>query len=290
MKFLDVKTDFAFKKVFGSKNSKDILMSFLNATIYGGENRIRDLMIMDPYQIPKVEGMKDTYVDVKAELDSGASVIIEMQVLNVQGFEQRILLNAAKSYCSQLARGDQFHDLTQIIALTLTDFVMFPESESVRSCFRMKEINRHTEYKNHIELVFFELPKFKKNEAELTTLEDKWLFFVKMSGKLYLRPTTLDEVREIGSALDIANEANLTEAEAEAQWKRRDFIMLQKGALDKATQDGMAQGMAQGMAEGIDEGMSKILRGMHEGGMSISQIASLAKLPEARVNALLGKA
>jgi predicted transposase YdaD len=66
--------------------------------------------------------------------------------------------------------------------------------------------------------------------------------------------------------------------------------MLQKGALDKATQDGMAQGMAQGMAEGIDEGMSKILRGMHEGGMSISQIASLAKLPEARVNALLGKA
>lgn len=28
MKFLDLKTDFAFKKVFGSAESKNILMSF----------------------------------------------------------------------------------------------------------------------------------------------------------------------------------------------------------------------------------------------------------------------
>ena len=33
MKFLDVKTDFAFKKVFGSEGSKDILLSFLNSLV-----------------------------------------------------------------------------------------------------------------------------------------------------------------------------------------------------------------------------------------------------------------
>ncbi len=32
MSFIDVRTDFAFKKVFGSEESKDILISFLNAT------------------------------------------------------------------------------------------------------------------------------------------------------------------------------------------------------------------------------------------------------------------
>ena len=31
MRFLDVKTDFAFKKVFGSENSTEILIDFLNA-------------------------------------------------------------------------------------------------------------------------------------------------------------------------------------------------------------------------------------------------------------------
>ena len=42
MKFLDIKTDYAFKKVFGSENSKDILLSFLNSIL---EINIVDLTI-----------------------------------------------------------------------------------------------------------------------------------------------------------------------------------------------------------------------------------------------------
>ena len=99
MKFLDIKTDFAFKKVFGSADSKDLLISFLNATIDFENNRkIEDLTIVDPYNIPMLKGMKDTFVDVKAELDDGSRVIIEMQVLNHEGFEKRVLYNAAKNY------------------------------------------------------------------------------------------------------------------------------------------------------------------------------------------------
>lgn len=43
MNFLDVRTDYAFKKVFGSENNKEILISFLNAIIYeNSENKIKD--------------------------------------------------------------------------------------------------------------------------------------------------------------------------------------------------------------------------------------------------------
>ena len=110
MKFLDVKTDFAFKKVFGSEGSKDILLSFLNSLVLFSEGEvIEDLIIVDPYQIPLIKGMKDTYVDVKAKLSNGTSVIIEMQILNVQGMEQRILYNAAKAYSTQLVQGESYH-------------------------------------------------------------------------------------------------------------------------------------------------------------------------------------
>ena len=52
MNFLDVKTDYAFKKVFGSENSKDILISFLNAIIYCENSiKIKDLTIVDPYNV-----------------------------------------------------------------------------------------------------------------------------------------------------------------------------------------------------------------------------------------------
>ena len=87
MKFLDVKTDYAFKKVFGSEDSVPVLISFLNAILdYQDDFKIIDLDIVDPYQIPLLKGMKDTFVDVKAKLNNEKYVIIEMQVLNVKGF------------------------------------------------------------------------------------------------------------------------------------------------------------------------------------------------------------
>ncbi|MDP2903942.1 MAG: Rpn family recombination-promoting nuclease/putative transposase [Methylovulum sp.] len=126
MNFLDIRTDFAFKKVFGSEGSKDILLSFLNAVIdFAGNRHIADLTIVDPYNIPMLKGMKDTFVDVKAELNDGSRVIIEMQVLSHEGFEKRILYNAAKHYSAQLNQGDAFNLLNPVIALTLTDFVLF---------------------------------------------------------------------------------------------------------------------------------------------------------------------
>ena len=56
MQFLDVKTDFAFKKVFGSEQSKDILIDFLNAILDFEDTEVTDLTIVDPYQIPLLKG------------------------------------------------------------------------------------------------------------------------------------------------------------------------------------------------------------------------------------------
>jgi len=48
--------------------------------------------------------MKDMFVDAKAVLDDSSHVIIEMQVLNTEGLEKRVLYNAAKKYASQLKK------------------------------------------------------------------------------------------------------------------------------------------------------------------------------------------
>lgn len=143
MIFINPKIDFAFKKIFGSEDSKDILISFLNALIYEEKPVIQDLEILNPYLAPKIRGVKDTYLDIKARIKSedncDRTVIIEMQVLNVEGFEKRILYNAAKSYSTQLASGQSYNLLNPVIALTITDFVMFPDLEKVMSRFVLKE-------------------------------------------------------------------------------------------------------------------------------------------------------
>jgi hypothetical protein len=49
MKFINPKTDYAFKKIFGSDQSQDILISFLNAIVYQGETFITSLEIISTF-------------------------------------------------------------------------------------------------------------------------------------------------------------------------------------------------------------------------------------------------
>ena len=281
MRFLDVKTDYAFKKVFGSEQSKPILIDFLNAMIDFKDTKITDLTIVDPYQIPLLKGMKDSYVDVKAMLSNQTKVIIEMQVLNVEGFEKRVLYNAAKLYSTQLNQAERYDTLEPIIALTITDFVMFRDLPTIISYWKLREKKHLVEYSDEIELIFVELPKFTKTESEIATITEKWLYFIQNAGQMHFIPQTFIEPPLV-DAFGIANTSNLSEEEFEMQEKRHDFIWLQKKAIEKAQKDGLAQGWTQGRAEGEAEGIRKgkldMARGMLRDGLPIETIMKYSGL------------
>ena len=241
MRFLDVKTDYAFKKVFGSLDSKDKLMSFLNSIVYENSKvKIKDLTIVDPYNIPMIKGMKDTFVDVKAQLDDNSKVIIEMQVIHHTAFDKRVLYNAAKNYSVQLNKAEDYHLLNPVIALSIVDFTMF-DNESIINRFKLLEKDTFIEYSDDIELIFVELPKFTKQENQLENIKDQWIYFIKNAGSLEYIPTNLDA--DIKNALDTVNEANLSLDELESQHKRKEFISIQKLAVHKAKTDGLEQGI-----------------------------------------------
>ena len=259
MRFLNPNTDFAFKKIFGSNESKDILISFTNAMLrFHPGHEIVDLTIIDPYQAPKIKGMKDTYLDVKAISKDGREFIIEMQVLNVAGFEKRILYNAAKAYSMQLGEAEDYPNLNPVIALTITDFIMFEASSKIISKFCLLDKDDFFKYPNSdLELVFVELPKFTKTEEQLVDITDKWIYFLKKAGSLEIVPKTLKVEKPIYRAFEIANKANLTREELDDQERREIFIQDQRGALTKAVTKADEVGFKRGLQEGRQEGLQK---------------------------------
>lgn len=247
MRFINPKTDFAFKKIFGSTESKDILISFLNALIYNAEAVIEDLEIIDPYLSPRIQGLKDSYLDVKAKLNDGSIVIIEMQVLNVESFGKRVLYNAAKTYSLQLESGQGYRFLKPVIALTITDFIMFEESQRLISRFVFKEESENFKYKgNEIDLIFIELPKFNKELEQLESLTDKWIYFLKSAMVLESVPENMENIPAIQRAFQIANQANLSREELEEQEKKEMFIQDQQGMILLAEREGLERGLEQG--------------------------------------------
>jgi len=144
--------------------------------------------------------------------------------------------NTAKSYSRQLQESEDHTLLNPVIALTLTDFTLF-EGQDVCNRFLLLEKERFIQYRDDIELIFFELPKFVKAESQLETIQDKWLYFVKSAGRLNVVPHILDEA-PIREAFAIANTATLSREELEQQERRHDFIRLQRGSQLKAYEDG----------------------------------------------------
>jgi predicted transposase/invertase (TIGR01784 family) len=81
MQFADVKTDIAFRKIFGNEQHKEILIGFLNAVLdFQGDRSIREITPKNPWQAPDLPLLKETILNLKAVDQRGITFIVEMQI------------------------------------------------------------------------------------------------------------------------------------------------------------------------------------------------------------------
>ena len=235
MRFIDPKIDFAFKKIFGSSDSKDILINFLNAILYEAQPLIEDLEIIDSQPENPTLGVQETRLDVKATINGDRIALVEIQLINVPSFGNRVLYNAAKSYSQQLTGKDRYERLKTVISLKIADFEMFENQPEFMSRFVFQEKEQQFECPDTaIELVFIELPKFSKELAALETTADQWIYFLKNTSTLETVPETLSAVPEIQKAFRIAREDNFTQEELKELQKQELWIQDQQIAIEIA--------------------------------------------------------
>ena len=125
---------------------------------------------------------------------------------------------------------------------------MFEDSPKIITNFKLLEKEEFIDYSDDIELIFIELPKFKKELKELNNLQEKFIYFIKNADTLNLIPK---ELEDIAQALSPINEANLTKEELEIQHKRKEFISILKSSIELAKEQGIEQGIKQGIAKNL---------------------------------------
>ena len=235
MRFINPKIDFAFKKIFGSSDSKDILINFLNAILYEAKPVIEDLEIIDSQPEAQTLATQDTHLDVKATINGGRIALVEIQLINVPSFGNRVLYNAAKSYSQQLTGKERYERLKTVISLKIADFEMFENQPEFMSRFVFQEKEQQFECPDtEIELVFIELPKFSKELAELETTAEQWIYFLENTSTLETVPEPLSAVPELQKAFRIASEENFTEEELNELHKQELWIEDQQIAIEIA--------------------------------------------------------
>ncbi|MBP6386264.1 MAG: Rpn family recombination-promoting nuclease/putative transposase [Pseudarcicella sp.] len=236
MKFVDIKNDVAFRKIFGNENRKEVLISFLNAVLSLEDNyKIVKVDILTPYQLPDLKGGKVTIVDVKAKDQNGKTYIVEMQVAEVDGFDKRVLYYASKSYSAQIERGDQYENLNPTYFIGILDFEVTKNPSYIN---RHKIIDTETSenYLKDIEFNFIELPKFNKKENELKSIIDQWVYFLKNAENLDVIPENIND-EGLKFAYEDADKHNWSKAELEAY----DYALMReqddRGRITKVQKD-----------------------------------------------------
>lgn len=235
MRFINPKNDFAFKKIFCSNDSKDILINFLNAILYQAQPIIEDLEIIDSQPTNQTLVVPETRLDVKATINGGRIALVEIQLLNVPSFEKRVLYNAAKTYSMQLTREERSEKLKTVISLKIADFEMFENQSECLTRFVFKEKDPQLDCPDtEIELVFVELPKFKKELAALETTAERWIYFLKNPSTLSTEPEILRRFPEIEKALRMAREENFSQEELKQLDNQEEWMKDQQIAIDLA--------------------------------------------------------
>ena len=223
MKFVDIKNDIAFRKIFGNENRKEVLISFLNAVLLlNNDKKIISVDILTPYQLPALKGGKVTIVDVKARDQSGKNYIVEMQVAEVDGFDKRVLYYASKSYSSQIDRGDLYEKLNPTFFIGILDFEVTQNKDYI-SRHKIIDTDTGENYIKNIEFNFIELPKFNKKENELTSVIDQWIYFIKNSEDLEVIPESVTDLG-LKNAYEDASKHNWTKLELEAY----DYVLMRE--------------------------------------------------------------
>ncbi len=223
MKFVDIKNDIAFRKIFGNENRKEVLISFLNAVLMlDNGHQITDVEILSPYQLPELAGGKVTIVDIKARDQNNKNYIIEMQVAEMEGFDKRVLYYASKSYSSQIDRGELYDKLNPTFFIGILEFSITQNSDYI-SRHKITDVQTGENLLKDIEFNFIELPKFNKPESELNSIIDQWVYFIKNAENLDVIPESVQD-DGLKKAYRDADKHNWTKDELEAY----DYVFMRE--------------------------------------------------------------
>ncbi|WP_264376172.1 Rpn family recombination-promoting nuclease/putative transposase [Wolbachia endosymbiont (group B) of Sphaerophoria taeniata] len=260
-KFLDPKNDISFKRIFGTEKNKDILIHFLNDILgFTGKSAIKDIEFLSTIQDPDIASKKQSIVDVLCRDENGLQVIVEMQVAKTKGFEKRAQYYAAKAYSRQASKGDQYHDLKEIIFIAVADCIIFPDKSEYKSNHVILDQNSFEHDLKDFYFVFIELPKFTKTkEDQLENIVEKWCYFFR-----YAAETSEEDLDKIvGSdviikrAYEEMNKFNWSEEELLAYEQMKKRIMDEIAAFAQKFDEGLKVGQEKGRQEGIQIGEEK---------------------------------
>ncbi|MCR4959578.1 MAG: Rpn family recombination-promoting nuclease/putative transposase [Prevotella sp.] len=277
--------------------NKDLLISFLNALLDIGKNRITDVQYLNSENLGAGQDDRRSVYDVYCKTKDGSRFIVEMQKSEQSYFKDRSIYYATTPIRDQAKKGRWDYHLENVYVVGVLNFI-FPDNEypadSYRHVVKLKDVEDNHVFYDKLTFVYLEMPKFKKSEDELETMFDKWMFVLHNLARLMERPKALQE-RVFKKLFRQAEIAQYDEAErrryASSLKEYWDYTSIMDTAFMKGKREGREEGREEGLKEGREEGQQRekaeTVRRLRQIGLSVEQIAQGTDLTVEEVKSLM---
>jgi len=245
---INPRVDFAFKKLFGSEENKDLLISLINA-IVSEEEQVVEVTLKNPYNLVDYRAGKMSILDIKARSENNRWFNVEMQISEDYNFDKRAIYYWAKLVTEQLSEGMMFKELQKTISINILDFNFIPETTEVHSCYKIINTNTGKDDKLHdvFELHYIELKKFHKHYHQIENALDRWSTFLTKAHQLDKEhvPKELASDKEIVKAIE-AVDRMFNEEERLVYEVRMQSLAEVESKIASAIEKGMERGREEG--------------------------------------------
>jgi hypothetical protein len=266
MVFADLKNDYIFRRIFGTH--PDILRGLLNDLLERtGDQTIEQIEYLPSEQLPLVVGAKLSVLDVRCKDRGGNRFVVEMQLLHMAGFLNRVVYNGCKAYADQLGAGKPYSSLTDVVAISICDFELWPDAAQDQSklcrvpmlsrwfvterSLDREDLKKDPNRLLQVQYAFLELPKLPAEKPAAGAALWAWLFV--HAPELAEIPADLP-AGPYREALVLANQAKFTQLELDAYRRAMDEIQQARDYGTTKFAEGKTAGFSEGKTAGFSEG------------------------------------
>ncbi|MBP9776846.1 MAG: Rpn family recombination-promoting nuclease/putative transposase [Alphaproteobacteria bacterium] len=262
MEKIDPRVDIAFKKIFGVEENKDLLISLINS-IVSLEDQVREVTLLNPYNLKSFRKDKLSILDIKAEGKDGKRFNIEIQISDEADYDKRALYYWAKLYTEQLETAEDYASLSKAIGIHILNFTSIPDVPAYHNVFHVTEKTTGLLYFKDLELHTIELKKFAGDRrgklddfiGKVKNSLDMWSTFLTRHDLLNKDklPLGLNDPA-LKKALGVLEVMNFKGDERQAYEEHLKWLMIEANTLRKYEAKGFAEGKAKGITEGMEKG------------------------------------
>ena len=256
-RYISLLTDFGFKRIFGTKPNKDLLINFLNS-LFEGFQVIKDVKYLNSEHVGDVFAERKAIFDVYCENERGEKFIVEMQNAYQKYFKDRSLFYSTFPIREQAPKGADWNfKLEHVYTVALLNFDLEEEAfdqDDINHDVGLLDKKTHKVFNDKLSFKYVEIAKFDKTEDELVTLYDKWLYVLKNLSRLDKRPAALKE-KIFSKLFGEAEIAKFTPTELKEYEDSLKAYRDVKNSIDTALEKGRVEGIIQVAKKLLESGM-----------------------------------